>query len=106
ALFVCAQHPATTRSGLPFDTHPSRSERQQLLRQLDEMYGRRNAEIRELSDADLQNPSTVGPERFPMDGIVLHVNKELIHHGAEISLLRDLYRWQDGAVEPLRDRWR
>jgi hypothetical protein len=33
-----------------------------------------------------------------MEGIVLHVNRELIHHGAEISLLRDLYRWQDGAV--------
>ncbi|MEU1585681.1 DinB family protein [Micromonospora sp. NPDC005710] len=43
----------------------------------------------------LENPPTVGPERFPMEGIVLHVNRELIHHGAEISLLRDLYRWQD-----------
>ncbi|WP_279331510.1 DUF4253 domain-containing protein, partial [Streptomyces sp. OS603R] len=31
ALFLCAQHPATTRSGLPFDAHPSRSKRQQLL---------------------------------------------------------------------------
>jgi hypothetical protein len=30
-----------------------------------------------------------------MEGLVLHVNKELIHHGAEISLLRDLYRWRD-----------
>ncbi len=29
-----------------------------------------------------------------MEGIVLHVNRELIHHGAEICLLRDLYRWQ------------
>ena len=33
-----------------------------------------------------------------MEGIVLHVNRELIHHGAEISLLRDLYRWQDSAA--------
>ena len=32
-----------------------------------------------------------------MENRVLHVNRELIHHGAEISLLRDLYRWQDGA---------
>ncbi|GAB3934032.1 DinB family protein [Micromonospora vulcania] len=68
------------------------------LGQLDEMYGRWNAGVRALSDADLENPPTVGPERFPMEGIVLHVNRELIHHGAEISLLRDLYRWQDGAV--------
>ncbi|WP_146766216.1 DinB family protein [Micromonospora saelicesensis] len=64
------------------------------LRQIDEMYGRWNAGVRELSDADLENPPTVGPERFPMEGIVLHVNRELIHHGAEISLLWDLYRWQ------------
>jgi hypothetical protein len=32
ALLVCAQRPATTRSGLPFDAHLSRSERQQLLK--------------------------------------------------------------------------
>ncbi|MFI0976321.1 DinB family protein [Streptomyces sp. NPDC021093] len=68
------------------------------LEQLDEMYGRWDAGVRGLSDADLDNPPAVGPERFPLEGIVLHVNKELIHHGAEISLLRDLYRWQDGAV--------
>lgn len=68
------------------------------LKQLDEMYGRWNAGVRELSDADLENPPTVGPERFPMENRVLHVNRELIHHGAEISLLRDLYRSQDGAV--------
>ncbi|MEW2495433.1 DinB family protein [Streptomyces nodosus] len=68
------------------------------LKQLDEMYGRWNAGVRKLSDADLDNPPTVGPERFPMENRVLHVNRELIHHGAEISLLRDLYRWQDGAV--------
>ncbi|MEU6096717.1 DinB family protein [Streptomyces sp. NPDC047079] len=68
------------------------------LKQLDDMYGRWNAGVRELSDADLENPPAMGPERFPMENRVLHVNRELIHHGAEISLLRDLYRWQDGAV--------
>ncbi|GAA2907196.1 hypothetical protein GCM10020220_115500 [Nonomuraea rubra] len=68
------------------------------LKQLDQMYGDGTRGVRELSDADLENPPAVGPERFPMEGIVLHVNRELIHHGAEISLLRDLYRWQDGAV--------
>jgi hypothetical protein len=30
-----------------------------------------------------------------MEGLVLHISKELIHHGAEICLLRDLYRWRD-----------
>jgi hypothetical protein len=24
---------------------------------------------------------------------VLHINREMLHHGAEIALLRDLYRW-------------
>jgi hypothetical protein len=27
-----------------------------------------------------------------MGGLVLHINREAIHHGAEIALLRDLYR--------------
>jgi hypothetical protein len=30
----------------------------------------------------------------PLAEMVLHVNREVIHHGAEISLLRDLYRWK------------
>lgn len=62
------------------------------------MHERWNAGVRELSDAELENPPAVGPERRPMEGIVLHVNRELIRHGAEISLLCDFYRWQDGAV--------
>ncbi|MFF4910019.1 DinB family protein [Streptomyces sp. NPDC001260] len=68
------------------------------LKQLDEMYARWNAGVRALSDADLEKPPAVGPERFPMENRVLHVNRELIHHGAEISLLRDIFRWQDGTV--------
>jgi hypothetical protein len=33
----------------------------------------------------------------PMAGLVLHISREVIHHGAEISLLRDLYRWTPGS---------
>jgi len=29
-----------------------------------------------------------------MAALVLHINRETIHHGAEILLLRDLYRNQ------------
>jgi hypothetical protein len=29
-----------------------------------------------------------------MASLVLHINREALHHGAEIALLRDLYRWQ------------
>jgi hypothetical protein len=27
-----------------------------------------------------------------MAALVLHINREVLHHGAEIALLRDLYR--------------
>jgi hypothetical protein len=47
--------------------------------------------------ADLSRPA--GPAEGPyadnpMATLVLHINRELIHHGAEIALLRDLYRWR------------
>ncbi|HEV7213635.1 MAG TPA: hypothetical protein VGP33_00820, partial [Chloroflexota bacterium] len=40
---------------------------------------------------------SVGPPRtadghFPFADVILHVNAELIQHGAEIALLRDLYQ--------------
>ena len=38
-----------------------------------------------------------GPYRdHPMATLILHINREVIHHGAEIALLRDLYRHSDG----------
>jgi len=39
-----------------------------------------------------------GVERWPasMAALVLHVNREIIHHGAEVALLRDLYRANAG----------
>jgi DinB superfamily len=30
----------------------------------------------------------------PLGALVLHINRECLHHGAEITLLRDLYRWK------------
>jgi hypothetical protein len=32
----------------------------------------------------------------PMAALVLHINREALHHGAELLLLRDLYRTSDG----------
>ena len=29
---------------------------------------------------------------YPLAALILHINREALHHGAEISLLRDLYR--------------
>ena len=80
-----------------FDTFAYAGTADEALKQLDETYKKWNAGVRGLSDTDLAKPvgPTEGPDPFPMEGLVLHINKELIHHGAEISLLRDLYRWRD-----------
>ncbi|MFC0436498.1 DinB family protein [Kutzneria buriramensis] len=62
------------------------------LRQLDTVY---EAWIDGIRKSDLSRPCGPGTgmdEDYPMAALVLHVHRELIHHGAEIALLRDLYR--------------
>ena len=44
--------------------------------------------MRGLSDADLEAP--IGPAEgpfadYPMADLILHINREVIHHGAEIA---------------------
>jgi len=70
------------------------------LAQLDEGYERWIAGVRSLGDDDLARPC--GPAEhdwahLPMGALVLHINREVIHHLAEVALLRDLY-----AHRPLR----
>jgi hypothetical protein len=67
------------------------------LGQLDEVHDAWIAGVRGLDDASLARP--VGPAEGPwadhsMAELVLHINRESIHHGAEIALLRDLYAAQ------------
>ena len=57
------------------------------------------AGVRGLDEAALARP--VGPAEgpwaeHPMAELVLHINREAIHHGAEIALLRDLYAGRTG----------
>ncbi|KUG52920.1 serine/arginine repetitive matrix protein 1 [Kocuria rosea subsp. polaris] len=64
------------------------------LARLDREFDRWTSGVHALSEADLALPC--GPQEgpyadLPMLALVLHVNRELIHHGAEIALLRDLY---------------
>lgn len=64
------------------------------LGQLDEAYGAWIDGVRSLSAADLDRPC--GPAEGPYADrafieLVLHINREAIHHGAEIACLRDLY---------------
>ena len=64
------------------------------LAQLDEAYAGWIAGVRGLDPAALAAPCgpAEGPYAAePMATLVLHINRELIHHGVEIALLRDLY---------------
>jgi hypothetical protein len=69
------------------------------LAQLDVVYAAWTAGVRGLGKRELVRPCgpAEGPYAdAPIASLVLHVNREAIHHGAEIALLRDLYRWQMG----------
>jgi DinB superfamily len=64
------------------------------LRQLDGAYGDWITGVRGLDEQTLDRP--IGPAEGqwadkPMIDLVLHISREVIHHGAEIALLRDLY---------------
>ena len=66
----------------------------QALEQLDEEYARWIAGVRALGADGLGRPCGPREDPYgdePMAALVLHVNREVIHHGAEIALLRDLY---------------
>ncbi|HEV7465339.1 MAG TPA: DinB family protein [Candidatus Dormibacteraeota bacterium] len=78
------------------------------LAQLDQVYAAWTAGVAGLGAAGLAR--ACGPAEgpwaaAPMATLVLHINREVIHHGAEIALLRDLYRWRyrhDGPGSPGR----
>jgi len=64
------------------------------LAQLDAAYSTWIAGVRGLGDAAMERPCgpAEGPYgEMPMATLVMHIHRELIHHGAEIALLRDLY---------------
>jgi hypothetical protein len=65
------------------------------LRQLDETYARWAAGVGALGSDGMTRPCgpAEGPfAAYPLAALVVHINREMIHHGAEICLLRDLYR--------------
>lgn len=68
---------------------------QEALAQLDAAYAGWIAGVRGLDAEALAAPC--GPSEGPwaehsMAELVLHIHREVIHHGAEVALLRDLYR--------------
>ena len=77
-----------------YETWPYATDASTALRQLDEQYRNWIDGVRGLSEDDLNKP--VGPSEgpyaeSPMLTLVLHINREVIHHGAEIACIRDLY---------------
>jgi hypothetical protein len=71
------------------------------LKQLDEVYAAWRDGVRGLGAEGLARPCgpAEGPyAEEPMATLVLHINRETIHHGAEILLLRDLYRNRPGGA--------
>lgn len=71
-----------------------------MLSWIDELYDAWISGVRGLTPETLAEP--VGPAEgpyaeLPMASLVLHINRETIHHGAEIALLRDLYAHREGA---------
>ncbi len=68
------------------------------LAQLDGAYDAWIAGVRGLGADGLARPC--GPAEgpfadFPLASLVLHIHREVLHHGAEIALLRDLYLRRD-----------
>ncbi|MGW0520746.1 DinB family protein [Crossiella sp. NPDC003009] len=65
------------------------------LEQLDAGYARWLAGVESLGEAGLARPCGEAEGQYaehPLAALVLHINREAIHHLAEVCLLRDLYR--------------
>lgn len=77
-----------------YDSFPYSGTAAGALRQLDEAYAAWTGGVRALgADGLLRRCGPAeGPfSEYPMAALVLHINREVIHHAAEIALLRDLY---------------
>jgi hypothetical protein len=76
------------------------------LARLDEEYATWTTGVRALGEDGLLAPC--GPAEgpwadAPKAAIVTHIHKEVIHHGAEVSLLRDLYAAGAGSRDGVRE---
>ncbi|MFN2613382.1 MAG: DinB family protein [Actinomycetota bacterium] len=63
---------------------------------VDESFGSWRRGVEAMSPSRLDEKSEGPPQtldgQFPFSQVILHVNREVIHHGAEVAVLRDLYR--------------
>lgn len=82
-----------------YQTWPYATDAATALAQLDDAYRNWYDGVRQLGERDLATP--VGPAEGPwadrpMLDLILHINREVIHHGAEIACVRDLYVHRQG----------
>ena len=87
------------REAISYETHEYAGTAAGALDQLDEEYARWTAGVRGLGEDGLHRPCGPAEGPFadaPLSALVLHINRELIHHGAEVALLRDLYAHREG----------
>ncbi|WP_414166974.1 DinB family protein [Streptoverticillium reticulum] len=77
-----------------YDTHVYAGTAAEALDQLDRAYEAWSSGMQSLGpmDAARRRGPAAGPYADrPLAALILHINREVIHHGAEIALLRDLY---------------
>ncbi|MFL6144789.1 MAG: DinB family protein [Labedaea sp.] len=82
------------REPTDYQTHVYAGSAADALAQLDTEYARWIAGCGALGDDRLSRPVGAAEGEFAehsFAGLILHINRELIHHLAEVSLLRDLY---------------
>jgi DinB family protein len=80
---------------MDYHTFPYAGTADEALAQLDAGYARWSRGVAALGDQGLARPCgpAEGPlAEHPLAALVLHINREVLHHGAEIMLLRDLHR--------------
>ena len=84
--------------GVDYESFPYAGTATGALAQLDEAYAAWVAGVRSLGAAGLVNrcgPAEGPWSDSPMAELVLHITREVVHHGAEVALLRDLYLRRD-----------
>jgi hypothetical protein len=82
-----------------YDTFEYAGTAVEALEQLDVAYQAWREGVVALGDDGLASACGPSEGRYaeePMAMLVLHINREAIHHGAELSLLRDLYAHRSG----------
>lgn len=80
---------------ISYEDHRYAGTADEALAQLQEHYERWVDGVRALGEDGLARPcgSAEGPfADAPLGALVLHIHREVIHHGSELCLLRDLYR--------------